>query len=338
MICIDNSEFMRNSDFVPSRFEAQHDAVNLIAGAKSQQHPENTVAILAMASAGMSPDILTNLTSDYGQLITSMHKAKIEGDLHFVTSLNVARLALKHRQNRHQAQRIVAFVSSPLTASATELTQLGKKLKKNNISVDVINFGEEVDNTERLEAFIEAVNRDGTSHLVTVPAGPHILSDILVSSALVRGDGGSGDDAGGMAVDPEMDPELAMALRLSMEEHERETAAAQPGDASTVPPSAPAAQEYDMDEEMRLAIEMSLAESEPQPSATSAPAASAAETPAADRPADADFVHQVLETLPGVDPSDPRIQNAIQNITQEGTGDDVEMKDDTGDAKNNSKK
>jgi hypothetical protein len=49
---IDNSEYMRNSDYVPTRFEAQHDAVNLVAGSKTQIHPENTVGILCMASNG----------------------------------------------------------------------------------------------------------------------------------------------------------------------------------------------------------------------------------------------------------------------------------------------
>ena len=36
MICIDNSEWMRNGDYSPSRIQAQADAVNLICGAKTQ--------------------------------------------------------------------------------------------------------------------------------------------------------------------------------------------------------------------------------------------------------------------------------------------------------------
>ena len=36
MICIDNSEWMRNGDYSPSRFQAQEDAINLICGAKTQ--------------------------------------------------------------------------------------------------------------------------------------------------------------------------------------------------------------------------------------------------------------------------------------------------------------
>ena len=36
MVCMDNSEWMRNGDYVPTRFQAQADAVNLICGAKTQ--------------------------------------------------------------------------------------------------------------------------------------------------------------------------------------------------------------------------------------------------------------------------------------------------------------
>ena len=46
---IDNSEFMRNGDFTPSRFSAQSDAVSVIFGAKTQSNPENTVGVMSMA-------------------------------------------------------------------------------------------------------------------------------------------------------------------------------------------------------------------------------------------------------------------------------------------------
>lgn len=36
VICMDNSEWMRNGDYAPTRFQAQADAVNLICGAKTQ--------------------------------------------------------------------------------------------------------------------------------------------------------------------------------------------------------------------------------------------------------------------------------------------------------------
>ena len=166
--------------------------------------------------------------------------------------------------------------------------KLGKKLKKNSVAMDIINFGEvrfeplsvsapqsfvtpprlchlitptprlsplaactsthclpsdlahipaqEAENASKLEALLNAVNSDDNSHLVTVPPGPHVLSDILLSSPIVQGEdggaggvamGGGGGGAGGggggdgfaeFGVDPTLDPEFAWALRASMEE------------------------------------------------------------------------------------------------------------------------
>merc|ERR1712080_772157 len=107
-----------------------------------------------------------------------------------------------------------------------ELIKVAKKLKKEKVSVDVVSFGEVDENAELLKKFVETVNgRDGTgSHLVTIPPGPH-LSDALISSAIIQ-DGGSGSvvtSNGGsgfeFGFDPSEDPELALALRVSMEEN-----------------------------------------------------------------------------------------------------------------------
>ena len=49
MICLDNSEWMRNGDFVPSRMESQKDAINMLFGSKLNSHPENTVGLISMA-------------------------------------------------------------------------------------------------------------------------------------------------------------------------------------------------------------------------------------------------------------------------------------------------
>ena len=63
--------------------------------------------------------------------------------------------------------------------------KIGKKLKKNNVAVDVVNFGAAEVNGERLEAFIEAVNSGDNSHLVSVPTGT-ILSDTLFGSPIYQ--------------------------------------------------------------------------------------------------------------------------------------------------------
>ncbi len=70
MVCFDNSEYTRNGDYTPTRAQAQADAINLLAGAKTQDNPENTVGVLTMA--GKSPRVLVTPTPDLGKILSSM--------------------------------------------------------------------------------------------------------------------------------------------------------------------------------------------------------------------------------------------------------------------------
>ncbi|KAK0536799.1 proteasome regulatory particle base subunit rpn10 [Tilletia horrida] len=237
MLVLDNSEWMRNGDYTPSRWEAQTDAVNILFDAKTNSNPENVVGLMTMA--GKSPEVLVTLTQDIGKILSALHSSKIAGTSNLGTGINVAQLALKHRQNKNQRQRIIAFVGSPLEESDAELIKLGKKLKKNNVAVDVINFGEDEENEDKLAKFVEAVNSSDNSHLLNIPAGPQLLSDIILSSSLLyeEGEGGGagpstrsgGENNFEFGVDPSMDPELAMALRMSLEEEQARQRATESG-------------------------------------------------------------------------------------------------------------
>lgn len=46
---MDNSDFMRNGDFLPTRLQAQQDAVSLICHSKIRSNPENNVGLLTLA-------------------------------------------------------------------------------------------------------------------------------------------------------------------------------------------------------------------------------------------------------------------------------------------------
>lgn len=444
MVLLDNSEYMRNGDYIPSRLEAQQDAANLIVGAKTQSHPESTVGV----SAGT--ELLVSPTDDVGKILNALHGLRLHNKTPDVTaSMQVASLALKHRRNKNGAQRIVLFVGSPLTnMESRQLTKAGRALKKNNISIDVVAMGELEGNEEKLRELVDAANgrsaasADGgdsaerTCHLVTIPAGV-LPSDVLASSPVIHGSGeqpsafaasatagapagGMGGDFGGFedfgGVDPNMDPELAMALRVSMEEErarqervaaaaseEQETKDADMTDAAatsegktgseTAASAAGAAMDMGLTEEEALlqqALAMSMNENDPvtsseeeskqintdndkKPSATENSSESDSKDKGAsnvametddvdedaamqlalqmsmqvDTPADTStskndatgtdgtqqlqdpsFVNELLGSLPGVDPSDPAIQNAIRNI-----GKDEKDKDNEKDSK-----
>jgi 26S proteasome regulatory subunit N10 len=231
---------MRNGDYIPTRLEAQQDAANLLVGAKTQSHPESTVGV----SAGT--ELLVSPTEDVGKILSALHGLGLKTTKPDVAaSVQVASLALKHRKNKNGAQRIVLFVGSPLKeVDSRVFAKAGRQLKKNNVSIDVVAMGELDDNESKLQELVDAANGrsdDGgerTCHLVTIPPGV-LPSDVLASSPIVHGGGGGGSafaasaaagavDAGGDGggggfaeyggVDPNMDPELAMALRVSMEE------------------------------------------------------------------------------------------------------------------------
>uniref|UniRef100_A0A8B9PUY7 26S proteasome non-ATPase regulatory subunit 4 n=1 Tax=Apteryx owenii TaxID=8824 RepID=A0A8B9PUY7_APTOW len=219
-LSVDNSEYMRNGDFLPTRLQAQQDAVNIVCHSKTRSNPENNVGLITLAN---NCEVLTTLTPDTGRILSKLHTVQPKGKITFCTGIRVAHLALKHRQGKNHKMRIIAFVGSPVEDNEKDLVKLAKRLKKEKVNVDIINFGEEEANTDKLTAFINTLNgKDGTgSHLVTVPPGPS-LADALISSPILAGEGGAMLGLGAsdfeFGVDPSADPELALALRVSMEE------------------------------------------------------------------------------------------------------------------------
>lgn len=263
MVCVDNSEFMRNGDFVPTRLQAQQDAVNIVCHSKTRSNPENNVGLITMANT----EVLVTLTTDVGKILAKLHQVAPNGESNFLSAIRVAHLTLKHRQGRNHRMRIVAFVGSPVLYDDKEITRLAKRLKKEKVQVDVISFGEEAKNTTTLTTFINTLNgKDGSgSHLVTVPPGPH-LSDALISSPVVQGEDGAGAPTSGFefGVDPNEDPELALALRVSMEEQrqrqEEESRRVQQESATETGKATPATQPESTTEEALLeqALAMSM--------------------------------------------------------------------------------
>lgn len=195
--------------------------------------------------AGTSPQVLNTPTTNFGAVLAGMHETKVKGSIRLGTAISVAMLALKHRANKSQRQRVIVLVCSDLDPdndsndSEKELIKLAKKCKKNNVSVDFVAFGDATSSETRsvLEKFTEAVggaNSNEGNYLAVIPPGPGLLSDTLVTTPIVNtgapagGEGMEGVEntgAGGpnnfeFGIDPATDPELAMALRMSMEEEQ----------------------------------------------------------------------------------------------------------------------
>lgn len=223
----------------------------MIFNVKTQANPESSVGLMSMGGKG--PEVLVTLTTDLGKVLDGIHRTKIRGSTHLATGIQIAgvrgptadcnwmdevanvhnQLALKHRQNKTQRQRIIVFICSPIHEDEKTLSKLAKRMKKNAVSIDFIAFGDlDPTDVKKLEVFNENVKGPEGSHVAIIPPGPSLLSDQIIASPILSGDGvaprggengvdGGGESGAGgfeFGVDPSTDPELALALRMSMEE------------------------------------------------------------------------------------------------------------------------
>lgn len=113
-------------------------------------------------------------------------------------------------------------------------------LKKNNVSIDVVNFANP-DNVSRLQTLVDSANQgsDGeqTCHFMDVAPGCNI-TDVIISSPIIMSEspdmgaaGGDGGNAGAggpdanmraqllqMGINPDTDPDLAQAVIMSLQD------------------------------------------------------------------------------------------------------------------------
>ena len=105
--------------------------------------------------------MLVTHSKDLGQILQALHKttSRIGGSIAIPTAIAVAQLALKHRENKNLRQRIIVFIGSPVTEDKAAMVRLAKKLKKNNVAVDIIAFGDGIEEGERslLKTFVDNV-------------------------------------------------------------------------------------------------------------------------------------------------------------------------------------
>lgn len=133
------------------------------------------------------------------------------------------------------------FVGHPLEEEMSDFEEIGIRLRRNAVNIDVINFANP-ENVPKLTALVNAANDSNLSHFLDVPLGVSMITDVLISSPIMMYENGGDDGAMNMGnanmegvvnnndanannqfnqfggVNAELDPELAMALKMSLEE------------------------------------------------------------------------------------------------------------------------
>ena len=231
ILCIDNSDWCRNGDYVPNRFQAQISAANFIIENRCETNPENSLGIMTMA--GKRVEMIATLTNDESRLLGSMSGINLNGECDIISALSISILCLKHRINKNQKQRIILFVGSPIKAKPENLILIGKKLKKYNVAVDIISFGNVDENREPLNIFLKEVNNSNNSSILEVPLGGYIMEALFSSSIMGRGDAAlnQGMDAGGnqqnMGGVSQFERDMNKALEMSLQEAKKDQEAKQ---------------------------------------------------------------------------------------------------------------
>jgi len=131
--------------------------------------------------------VLVTHTKELGQILAAVHNTStnLGRTASIPTAIAIAQLALKHRQNKTLRQRVVVFVGSPLEDVSPDaeraLVRLAKKLKKNNVALDVIAFGDGIEEAGEggrsiLRTFVETASSSDNSYVLL----PALLLKMLV--------------------------------------------------------------------------------------------------------------------------------------------------------------
>ncbi|XP_065402231.1 26S proteasome non-ATPase regulatory subunit 4 isoform X4 [Macaca fascicularis] len=288
MVCVDNSEYMRNGDFLPTRLQAQQDAVNIVCHSKTRSNPENNVGLITLAN---DCEVLTTLTPDTGRILSKLHTVQPKGKITFCTGIRVAHLALKHRQGKNHKMRIIAFVGSPVEDNEKDLVKLAKRLKKEKVNVDIINFGEEAlrvsmeEQRQRQEEEARRAAAASAAEAGIATTGTEDSDDALLKMTISQQEFGRTGlpDLSSMTEEEQ----IAYAMQMSLQGAEFGQAESADIDASSAMDTSEPAKEEDDYDVMQ----------------------------------DPEFLQSVLENLPGVDPNNEAIRNAMGSLASQATKD-----------------
>lgn len=97
-----------------------------------------------------------------------------QGTTQIIRGIKTANLALKNRSNRNHKTRIIVFIGSPLdnleagydkgevriftSLNLIQFLRFSKRLKKENVKIDMVLFGEAVHNNDQVLEFVETIN------------------------------------------------------------------------------------------------------------------------------------------------------------------------------------
>lgn len=212
IIFIDNSETSINGDFYPNRLDAQKIAAERLIQFFTRVNPKSQIGIGTLAEDSFG--IVASLTMNDTKLDTAITNIKRGATTHLVHAIRCGFLALHHCDPEVRIKKMIVFVGSQHDMTDIKIsTQLAQSVNKEDVSVDIFAFGDEVNCKDILEDFTTKIHEK--SHFVSTKSTNAILSDLILSSPI-----GPGDISQQSNVNYEDDPDLALTIQLSMQQQE----------------------------------------------------------------------------------------------------------------------
>lgn len=241
-ICFDTSSSLRNKDFFETRWYAMKKTIDLICSQKLAENIQNNLGLISMKYD--STDIILNLCEErrWNASLTQVKLCYGEGNIQIDVAIKKARLALKYKRNPKQTRRIIVLVASPVKTDQKNLISIAKDLKKNKISLDIICFGVSKNHTtktvKKLSEMIRICNHTNNCHFLHLENEKKTkLQDIILRSDIIKIGGNfpllekeiqeNSNQFEKLEnfpdIDPQTDPELYHAIRLSIKMARQET-------------------------------------------------------------------------------------------------------------------
>lgn len=197
MVIVDNSMYSINRDYSKERLQCQIDAIKEIAENRLIDSTESTIGVMTL---GRSTTIkIVSPTSNRNTIYSYLHSIERDEDVHGGNAMLISRMALKYRTN--PGQSVLLFLGSPLDDDNLMHTiESVEGTLNSRISVGVVLFGEAVQYYSLFKSTIEE-STDFTC--VAVQKTDSFMDG--VSTALRE-------------TMQEIDPELELAIRRSLEE------------------------------------------------------------------------------------------------------------------------
>ncbi|KAH0789885.1 26S proteasome non-ATPase regulatory subunit 4 [Histomonas meleagridis] len=211
VILIDNSLYSINSDFIPTRLEAQKLTVERYSQYLLDRNPESQIAIGTFA--GREVGIRLSFTNNIQRILDCMRFITSDGKTSLLKGIRTSVLALKHCNDEIKNRRVLTFIHSPYEISSefVDKTIHTKAKLSSKIHFDFVVFGQTISSNDLLK---KLATKTG-SEFLELKECKTILSDSVLASKI-----GPGPDVLKIPVNAIFanDPALAEIIKLSIQD------------------------------------------------------------------------------------------------------------------------